>query len=284
LRRTKYDLSINTFPQSRRAYRLVAKMVNAKTRLSHEYAGFGPLDRWLTQKTIPQDYSRHAVENNLSLLSLIGVKPVWPQHAYEVFLADAEKVAAENFIAGEQMASRPLLGIHVGSGGTKNLALRRWPLANYVELARRLRQKRPELGILFFGGPEEKLAHEKVKAALDDPQVFFPETQNIRQTAALIGKCRLFLSVDTSLMHLAAAMKVKEQFVIETPTWNKPIEPYGQPFTLIKNPAVAGRNLEFYRYDGRGIRGTPAELERCMNSVQVDDVLAPIEQALSKSI
>ena len=55
-------------------------------------------------------------------------------------------------------------------------------------------------------------------------------------------------------------MKVPKLVVIETPTWNKPIEPYRHPFTLIPNPAVAGRNLDYYRYDGRGIRGSPAEL------------------------
>jgi hypothetical protein len=29
---------------------------------------------------------------------------------------------------------------------------------------------------------------------------------------------------------------------------------------LIGNPAVAGKNLEYYRYDGRGIRGTREEI------------------------
>jgi hypothetical protein len=66
---------------------------------------------------------------------------------------------------------------------------------------------------------------------------------------------------------------VPKQFVIETPTWNKAIEPYGQSFVLIKNPAVTGRNLEFYRYDGRGIQGTSEELRRCMESVTVDAVV-----------
>ena len=81
-------------------------------------------------------------------------------------------------------------------------------------------------------------------------------------------------------MHLAAAMKVPKLVVIETPTWNKPIEPYGHPFTLIPNPAVAGRNLDYYRYDGRGIRGSPAELLRCMTSVTVESVCQTLHQML----
>jgi hypothetical protein len=68
--------------------------------------------------------------------------------------------------------------------------------------------------------------------------------------------------------------------VIETPTWNKPIEPYGHPFTLIPNPAVAGRNLHYYRYDGSGIRGSPAELLRLMTSVTVQSVYEVLHRML----
>jgi len=79
-------------------------------------------------------------------------------------------------------------------------------------------------------------------------------------------------------MHLAAAMDVPTQIVIETPTWNKPIEPYGRSFALVKNPAVAGRNLEFYRYDGRGIQGSGEEIRRCMASVTVESVFDAVNK------
>ena len=71
--------------------------------------------------------------------------------------------------------------------------------------------------------------------------------------------------------------------MIETPTWNKTVEPYGRPFALVPNPAVAGRNLDFYRYDGRGIRGTPEEIIRCMKSVTVDAVGSVVEEALKRA-
>jgi hypothetical protein len=78
--------------------------------------------------------------------------------------------------------------------------------------------------------------------------------------------------VDTALMHLAAAVKLPRHLVIEAPTFNKTNEPYGNPYVLIPNPAVAGRNLEYYRYDGRGIQGTREELLRCMAAVSVESV------------
>jgi len=280
LSRQRYDISINTHPQSRRHYRLLAKFINAPARLGHEYECSGALDRWLTNRTIPQDYTRHCVENNLSLLSLLKVKALLPQHRYDVFLTDAEHIWAADFLAEQKISGRPTLGVHVGSGGTKNLALRRWPLEHYLELVRRLRAARPELAILFFGGPDEQADHEQIRQSGDAGNLFFPKTKNLRQAAALIKKCDAFLSVDTVLMHMAAAVNVRGQIVIETPTWNKPIEPYGNPFRLVKNPAVAGRNLEFYRYDGRGIQGSAEELRRTMAAVTVDNVLAAINEQI----
>jgi ADP-heptose:LPS heptosyltransferase len=279
LRRKRYDISFNTHPQSRRHYRLLAKFINAPLRCGHEYEGSGRLDRWLTNRSIPQDYTRHCAENNLSLLSLIDEKPRLPQHRYEIFLSDAEHAWATDFLAQQNLSGRPLLAIHVGSGGTKNLALRRWPLEHYLELVRLLRSRHPGLALLFFGGPGEQADHERIRAAGGD-NLFFPQTRNFRQAAALLEKCHVFLSVDTVFMHLAAAMNVPAQIVIETPTWNRPIEPYGHPFVLVKNPAVAGRNLEFYRYDGRGIQGSPEELRRCMASVTVESVFNTINQML----
>ena len=79
-------------------------------------------------------------------------------------------------------------------------------------------------------------------------------------------------------------MKVPRQIVIEAPTLNPTNFPYGHPFTLVKNPKVAGRNLEYYRYDGRDIRGTREELLRCMASVSIEEVYRALEQALPNLI
>lgn len=280
LRRERYDVSLNTHPQSRVHYRLVAGLIGARTRISHRYDNASLLDSLLTHRALPQDYTRHAIENNLALLELLGLKPRLPAHTYEVFLTPADLEWAERFLAAHALAGKPLLGVHVGSGGTKNLAWRRWPLAHYIELIRRLTAARPELRVLLFGGPEEQTDHARILAQTDTRRVLQPATENLRQAAALLRHCHAFLSVDTALMHLAAAMRVPGQVVIETPTWNKPIEPHGNPFILVPNPELAGRNLQFYRYDGCGIRGTREEIARIMASVTVDAVQAALEGAL----
>ena len=281
LRKKRYDVSINTHPQSRVHYRMVARFIQASRRLSHDYDHASLLDRLLVNRTIAQDYQRHSIENNLAFLELLGAKPALARHDYEIYLSPAELGWAEEFLASHKLAGRRLLGVHVGSGGTKNLALRRWPLSSYIELVQKSTRRWPDAAVLLFGGPDEEKDHARLLAATDRSLVFYAPTKDLRQAAALLKKRAAFLSVDTALMHLAAAVKVPKQLVIETPTWNKPIEPFNNPFVLIKNPAVAGRNLQYYRYDGHGIRGTDQELLRCMASVSVDAVFAAVQRALS---
>jgi heptosyltransferase-2 len=281
LRKRRYDVSFNTHPQSRVHYRIVARLINAGLRVSHDYDNATPFDRLLVNRVLKQDYGKHAIENNLGFLELIGARLLQPRHDYEVFLTAADRQWAGDFVARQNWSGRKLLGIHVGSGGTKNLSLRRWPLEHYLGLFEKLRRNHPEAAVLLFGGPEEQGDHELILAQTSRDQVWAAETGNLRQVAALLKRCDAFLSVDTTLMHLATAMKVPRQIVIETPTWNKPIEPYNNPFVLVKNPAVGGRNLEYYRYDGRGIRGTKEELLRCMASVTVEAVYQEVEKALA---
>ena len=280
LRREGYDASFNTHPQSRLHYRLVARIIGARTRISHSYHGMTALDRLLVNRLHPQDYQQHAIENNLALLDLFGTSRKLDSHSYEIFLSLVEQRWAEDFLRENQLSEKKLLGIHVGSGGTKNLALRRWPLPNFITLINQLARAQPDVNVLLFGGPEEERDHAQVRAATDPLRVRQPATQNLLQAAALIKHCSAFLSVDTALMHVAAAMRVPGQVVIETPTWNRPIEPHGNAFTLVKNPAVAGRNLEFYRYDGMGIKGSDAELAGGMASVTVEAVFAAVMKAL----
>lgn len=281
--RRGYDISINTHPQSRMHYRWVARVIGAKQRLSHDYDHTNFLDRLLVNETLPQDYGRHSIENNLALLKLLGATPRLPKHAYELFLSTEEEQWAAGYLSDRKLAGRRLLALHVGSGGTKNLALRRWPVAHYVELLRAVGKRQPDVTALLMGGPEERVAHEAILSEVGNPHVLQPETRSLRQAAALIKRCHLFLSVDTALMHVAAAVGVPRQIVIETPTLNKTVEPYGHPFVLVPNPAVGGRNLGYYRYDGRGIRGSPAEIVRCMESVSVEAVLEAVTRTLAET-
>jgi ADP-heptose:LPS heptosyltransferase len=282
LRRRRYALSINVHPQGRREYRWIARLIGARMRLSHSYENESGLDRWLVTHSLPQDYSLHCIENNLKLLGSTGLTPRLDGHEYELYLSPQELSAASEFVQRRGLGLRQLLGVHVGSGGTKNLALRRWPIASYIQLFDALLARSPRLAILLFGGPDEAEAHERIQSAVRDPRVMAPGTGSIREAAALLGHCQSFLSVDTVFMHLAAAMKVPNQYVIETPTLNPPVFPRRERWVRVPNPAVGGRALDWYRYDGRPIAGGAEAIQRAMESVTVESVIEHMTPGLEE--
>jgi ADP-heptose:LPS heptosyltransferase len=281
LRRQRYDLSLNAHPQGRIHYRVMARLLGARLRVSHAYENSGWWDRCLVHRTVPQDYTVHSVENNVRLLPLVGAEPRLASREFELFLTPAEERWAEEFVAHPELARAPRLGVHIGSGGTKNLKLKRWPFGHWQELLQRLTAARPDLAILLFGGPQEEEEHAEILRALKGRRIFAPETKNLRQAAALLPHCHAFLSVDTALMHLAAARKVPHQLVIEAPTLNPTNAPWGNPYRLIPNAAIGGRHLDYYRYDGGPMRGTDEELRRLMASVTVASVEAAVREALA---
>ena len=280
LRKNRYDVSINTHPQSRAHYRIAARITGAKVRVSHVYECFGALDRRLVNVTLPQDYTRHSIDNNFDILPLLGARKTLPAHRMQLFFTPEELQFAETFLKENGLLGKKVLGIHVGSGGTKNLPLKRWPLKNYTGLVARLNRERPDIHVLLFGGPEEAKEHQLVLAQADRTLTREAKTKNLRQTAALMQRCGAFLSVDTALMHIASAVKVPNQIVIEAPTLNVTNWPYGNPFTLVRNPVVNGRGLDFYRYDGGDIKGTRDELIKCMESVTIEDALATVNKLI----
>jgi len=281
LRRNRYDISINVHTLGRIHYRAVARFLGARLRLSHEYPNHGWLDRMLVNRTVPEDYSVHSVENNNRLLALLEKKPLLEKHEFELFLTAEERNWAERFIVTNKLDVRSRLGVHIGSGGTKNLRLKRWPFAQWRELIGKLTESHPDLAILLFGGPEEQKEHAEILSASKNGTAFAPPTSNLRQAAALMAHCDAFVSVDTALMHLAAAMKVPNQIAIEAPTLNATNLPWQTNYRLIRNPVVNGRNLDYYRYDGGPIRGTDEELLRCMGSIKVEEVYRAVVDALN---
>jgi ADP-heptose:LPS heptosyltransferase len=284
LRQAHYDISINSHPQSRIHYRATARFIGARQRISHRYECFGSLDRMLVNQNLPQDYQKHSVDLNLEVLALLGKKSTLPNHSLDIFLSPAEQAWADDFLKAHALGQRLRLGVHVGSGGTKNLTLKRWPLGHYLELLTKVRRDWPDLAILLFGGPEEEPELQRIMEELKSPLVIRVRSKNLRQAAALMQRCSAFLSVDTALMHIAAAVKTPRQVVIEAPTFNKTNEPYGNPFVLVRNPGVAGCNLEYYRYDGQGIHGSREELTRLMASVSPDAVYEALAGTLATKV
>jgi len=144
---------------------------------------------------------QHEVERNLALLRFAGGQ-VNDEHL-EVWLSNEDEEFAERKLAGGGMVSTDILvGIGPAAGSSK---LKKWPLDRFIDLGRWLIRFGARLVIV--GGPgEEEFGKEFVRRLGKRVINQIDGVLSLRQMAALLKRCQVYVGNDTGPMHLAAAV------------------------------------------------------------------------------
>ncbi len=231
LRRRHFDISIMAYPANRIEYSLVHFLIGAGRRYGHRYhhRDLSSMN-FLHGHTVREDDERHNVEENLALLSRLGVETGTPD-GLELYLSAEDQVWARRWLRENGLEGARLIGFHAGTAELKNQARRRWPVERFARLGERLAGEM-KAHILIFGGPDEESLKETLRDGMSRPGLIVSGT-TMRQTAALIEHCDLFVSNDSALMHTAAAMKVP-CVVIFGPTNPKWVYPYGTAYRIVR--------------------------------------------------
>ena len=202
--------------------------------------------------------SDHRVNNAKKYLQLTRD---WEKRSeYGQYCRAAEKLGAKEFkppqlnISGRDFNLQPLnILIHAGCTNRKYWERRKW--THYKELVDLL--VKDGLTIYCCGKDDEKIDHPGVTAYNDLP---------IQETAALINQCDVFVSNDSGLMHLAAAMR-KRQVAIFTSTSDKKSGPYYNQHARVITPKLA-----CYPCYGNEKAWDQCTHWKCRDSITVDEV------------
>lgn len=148
------------------------------------------------------DRNRHAVTRYIEVLQRRGIDTT-NAHPH-LQLTDSEHAEARGFLhrAREIVPTEEklLIGIHIGG----NWEYKLWDPEKYAQLASRLCQEQ-NATILLFAGPNERDRQAQVAGMMVTPPVVV-ETENLREVAALIAACDIYIGNDTGPMHIAAAV------------------------------------------------------------------------------
>jgi ADP-heptose:LPS heptosyltransferase len=206
----------------------------------------------------------------------IHLRQNWNKRSeYQQYCWAALKLGAKDFrppaLSSAQRTfslKQPNILIHAGSSHVKMWERKRWP--HYAELAERLIQD--GFHMYCCGSEDEIIEHPRVTAYNSLP---------IRETAALILQCELFVSNDSGLMHLAAALR-KKQVAIFTATNPKKSAPSYNPNSRSVLP-----QLRCFPCQGTGNNWQAWENctdWQCRDAITVEHVYQVIKQARTRAL
>ena len=158
-------------------------------------------DRLFTHVLADQSV-KHEVERNLNIIRFLEGE-VREDHL-ELWLSEDDEAFAEQILMNHNVGREDLLvGLGPGAGKPQKV----WPLESFMELGDWLIREYGAKLLVVGGSKEEKLG-KVLKQELGDSVVNIAGMTTLRQTAALIKRCQLFVGNDSGPMHLAAAVGV----------------------------------------------------------------------------
>jgi lipopolysaccharide heptosyltransferase II len=190
--RGRYDLVIDT-EQFHALSAIVALLTRAPRRV-----GFGTnRRRLLLTDLVAYDKRVYEVEMFLRLAErATGEGASWNPELEFYPLTDAARSFAEEVL--EPFGGQDLLAIHPGA----SIPERRWPPERYARVARLASDA--GCAVVVLGGPTDVEAAGRIAADLGErPHINLAGRSNLQQAAAVVARCKAYVSADTGLLHLA---------------------------------------------------------------------------------
>lgn len=279
LRRRRYDLSFTVMPQNRLEYNAVTWLIGAAERFGFRFRiPCGAGGRLLLTKLIDEK-EEHLAENNLRLITEGLGRPLSGNPLRLTLNPGAENQTKAAAYLEELGGAGRWIGIHPGSGMTKNLALRRWAPEKWAALCKLLGAD-ASTRILLFGSPEEKDLRRAImqQSGLTGDRILEAPAWPILQTAALIERMDAFACCDTLLTHIAAAVKVPQAVIMgPTPHWS--VAPYAAPHRIIRLGLPCS---PCYGYSKHGIVCTNERKLQCLTDIAPEQVHAALLDLLGR--
>lgn len=285
----RYDVSINFYPSNRVHYNLFSLLTLAPLRIGHTYLRMNfSQANWIKNRTVVEDDTRHCVEENVALLPFLGIDLATDGRSVpklKLCLDDKEIKGGHEFrlkisvpsgpATGGSGRLRAIIGVHAGTSVFKGHAARRWPKERFAALIRSV----PDAGFVLFGTAEEEEANRYiVQAAAAPDRVTLVNDKTIRQAAAMIRACDFFITNDSGLMHIAAAVGTPVIAIIG-PTNPAYIYPWGVEHRVITAPTPC---RHCFHYSPKPLRCTNAVQFECLTAITVESVTTAAKEFVRK--
>ncbi|MGQ4807330.1 ADP-heptose--LPS heptosyltransferase 2 [Candidatus Entotheonellaceae bacterium PAL068K] len=260
LRRTRYDMVLDLHRTLRS--RLLYAGLSARCKLAYDKR---PIRRallvhlgWNTLRPVTQVPEWYAAPlRQLGCTGRLG--------GVEMHLASDCRAVMQTYLASAfpQACERPLLAVAPGS----RWLTKRWSVERFATVAQALAGAQ-QAAVIVLGGAEDIPIARELCRQLRVPVFDSTGKLSLMQTAALLQQCRLLLSNDSGLMHMATALQVPVVAVFG-PT----VQEFGF-FPFQARAQVVSTSLACRPCTTKGAKRCPRGHHQCMQRVSSAQVLA----------
>ena len=257
LRKERFDVAVllqNAFEAAWLAWR-----AGIPERIGYARDARGPLLTKAIRVPRAGEIPKHESHYYLELLRRAG----WadpPREVPRIRLAILDEARADAESALRRAGTREHSWRCAIAPGASYGAAKCWPPERFAQLADRLIS---ECGadVIFFGSPGEKEISDRIRSKMNLPAVSMVGQTSMREFAALLASCSLFIGNDSGAMHVAAAvgLPVIGIFGSTDPDGTAPLT---EQFKLVREPVSCSPCF---------LRQCPVD-HRCMTRIGVDRV------------
>jgi glycogen(starch) synthase len=146
---------------------------------------------------------KHEVERQLDILRFLGGHP--ENAGLEVWTTEEDERFARHFLSRSGLTGKePLVAMAPGAAW----GYRRWPVGRFIEVGRWLQENFGASILIVASRSELDLAFQVEKGLHRDRAFNLAGRTTLREMAAVLKRCRLFVGNDSGPMHVAAASGV----------------------------------------------------------------------------
>ncbi len=259
IRGNKYDLAIlfqNAFEAA-----LLAYLGGVKSRLGFDSDGRGFL---LTHgiKKKNEIFAVHQVEYYLSILKAAGLKA--ESRNPVLYLAKKDLIRADDLLKLNGISGNDFL-LGLGPGAIFGNA-KRWPAERYAKIGD-LAAEKWNAKVIIMGSKKEKEIGISMTGLMHHKPVDFCGTTSLGEAMGILSRCNLFVTNDSGLMHIAAALGIPT-LVIFGSTDHVATGPRGVKTRIIKHDIDCSPCLK---------PECPTDF-KCMLSIEVEEVWDEMEK------
>jgi len=188
--------------------------------------------------------------------------------SFNLVLSTDERQAAQAALA--PLSSRPLLAVSIGA----KVDVKDWGDQNWSVLISRLSETFPVCGLVMVGAGVERDRSEMLAKNWNGAFINLCGKLTVRESAAVLEHCHLFVGHDSGPMHLAAAVGTPCVGIFSSRSLPGVWFPYGKQHRVI---------YHHIECQGCVLNDCMIRHKSCINSITVDEVLRQVlEQAMDR--